>query len=82
MKSIRPHSAAIFFMTYFHRAGLGGGMPPSTPPDPLLQSERNFAAIFVQIHVKQSKPFLVKHEIVLVQNCFEKNSERQINKNF
>ena len=31
MKSMRPPSAAIFFMTYFHRAG-GGAMAPSAPP--------------------------------------------------
>ena len=27
MKSMRPSSAAIFFMTYFHRAGEGGHCP-------------------------------------------------------
>ena len=27
MKSMRPLSAAIFFMTYFHRAGRGGTAP-------------------------------------------------------
>ena len=36
MKSMRPPSAAIFFMTYFYRAG-GGAMAPLAPPlDPLL----------------------------------------------
>ena len=35
MKSMRPPSAAIFFMTYFHRAR-GGAMAPSVPLDPLL----------------------------------------------
>ena len=30
MKSMRLPSAAIFFMTYFHRAG--GGHGPSAPP--------------------------------------------------
>ena len=30
MKSMRPPSVAIFFMTYFHRAG--GAMAPSAPP--------------------------------------------------
>ena len=34
MKSMRPPLAAIFFMTYFHRAG--GAMAPSAPLDPLL----------------------------------------------
>ena len=35
MKSMRPPLAAIFFMTYFHRAR--GAMVPSGPPlDPLL----------------------------------------------
>ena len=34
MKSMRPPSAAIFFMTYFHRAG--GPWPPRPPLDPLL----------------------------------------------
>ena len=31
MKSMRPPSVAIFFMTYFHRAR-GGAMAPSAPP--------------------------------------------------
>ena len=31
MKSMRPPSAAIFFMTYFYRAG-GGPWPPWPPP--------------------------------------------------
>ena len=35
MKSMRLPLAAIFFMTYFHRAGGGGGMAP-LPLDPLL----------------------------------------------
>ena len=35
MKSMRPSLAAIFFMTYFHRAW-EGGMAPSAPLDPLL----------------------------------------------
>ena len=35
MKSMRPLSVAIFFMTYFHRAG-GGAWPPRPPLDPLL----------------------------------------------
>ena len=34
MKSMRLPLVAIFFMTYFHRAG--GGMVPSAPLDPLL----------------------------------------------
>ena len=34
MKSMRAPSAAIFFMTYFHRTR--GAMAPSAPPDPLL----------------------------------------------
>ena len=33
MKSMRPPSAAIFFMTYFYRAG-GGAMAPCRPPHP------------------------------------------------
>ena len=37
MKSMRPPSVAIFFMTYFHRAGKGGPWPPRLPLDPLLQ---------------------------------------------
>ena len=36
MKSMRMLSAAIFFMTYFYRAG-GGGMAPWSPLDPLLK---------------------------------------------
>ena len=32
MKSMRPPSAAIFFMTYFYRAGGGGPWPPWPPP--------------------------------------------------
>ena len=35
MKSMRPPSAAIFFMTYFHRTR-GGPWPPRPPLDPLL----------------------------------------------
>ena len=35
MKSMRPPLAAIFFMTYFHRAG-GGHGPLAPPLDPLL----------------------------------------------
>ena len=35
MKSIRPPSVAIFFMTYF--TGPGGAWPP-IPPDPLLKA--------------------------------------------
>ena len=35
MKSMRPPSVAIFFMTYFHRAR-GGHGPLSPPLDPLL----------------------------------------------
>ena len=35
MKSMRLPLAAIFFMTYFHRAG-GGLWPPRPPLDPLL----------------------------------------------
>ena len=35
MKSMRPPLAAIFFMTYFHRAG-GGGHGPLGPLDQLL----------------------------------------------
>ena len=35
MKSMRPPSAAIFFMTYFHRAR-GGHGPLGPPLDPLL----------------------------------------------
>ena len=35
MKSMWPASAAIFFMTYFLRAG-GGDHGPLGPPDPLL----------------------------------------------
>ena len=34
MKSMRPPSTAIFFMTYFHKAG--GGHGPLGPLDPLL----------------------------------------------
>ena len=37
MKSMRPPSAAIFFMTYFHRAG-GGHGPLGPPLDPLLRA--------------------------------------------
>ena len=36
MKSMRPPSAAIFFMTYFHRAKGEGAWPSRPPPDPLL----------------------------------------------
>ena len=36
MKSMRPPLAAIFFMTYFHRAG---GHDPLAPPDPLLATQ-------------------------------------------
>ena len=35
MKSMRLPLAAIFFITYFHRAR-GGAMAPSAPPDLLL----------------------------------------------
>ena len=35
MKSMRPPLVAIFFMTYFHRAG--GPWPPRPPLDPLLR---------------------------------------------
>ena len=34
MKSMRPNSAAIFFMTYFYRGG--GPWPPRPPPPDLL----------------------------------------------
>ena len=37
IKSMRPPSVAIFFMTYFDRA-VGGGAWPPRPPDPLLYS--------------------------------------------
>ena len=37
MKSMRPPSVAIFFMTYFHRAG-GGGMAPLVPPGSATES--------------------------------------------
>ena len=38
MKSMRLPSAAIFFMTYFHRAG-GGAWSPRVPlPDTLLET--------------------------------------------
>ena len=41
MKSMRPPLVAIFFMTYFHRAGGGGvGMDPSAPLDPVLLTAR------------------------------------------
>ena len=41
MKSMWPNSAAIFFMTYFYRAGGGrGSMPPSAPLDPLLLMQK------------------------------------------
>ena len=38
MKSMRPNSVAIFFMTYFYRAGGGhGGLaPPGSATDPHL----------------------------------------------
>ena len=36
MKSMQPPSAAIFFMTYFHRAR-GAMAPLAPPPDPLLR---------------------------------------------
>ena len=36
MKSMRPPSAAIFFMTYFYRAR--GGHGPLAPLDPLLET--------------------------------------------
>ena len=36
MKSMRPNSAAIFFMTYFYRAG-GGHGPIGPPLDTLLE---------------------------------------------
>ena len=39
MKSMWPPLVAIFFMTYFYRAGNMAPSPPP-PPDPLLQSLR------------------------------------------
>ena len=36
MKSMRPISVAIFFMTYFYRAGGGGRHGPLVPLNPLL----------------------------------------------
>ena len=38
IKSMQPNSVAIFFMTYFYRAGEGGAWPPR-PPWPLDTSE-------------------------------------------
>ena len=37
MKSMRPPSVAIFFMTFFHRARGGGHGPLAPPLDPLLR---------------------------------------------
>ena len=44
MKSMRPPSAAIFFMTYFYRAR-GGHGPLGPPLDPLLVI---FTALFTK----------------------------------
>ena len=43
MKSMRPPSVAIFFMTYFYRAG-GGAWRPRPPLDPLLCLENTVSA--------------------------------------
>ena len=51
MKSMRPPSAAIFFMTYFYRAG--GPWPPRPPPDPLLSILFTVRALI--LHVKFSE---------------------------
>ena len=59
MKSMRPPSVAIFFMTYFHRAW-GGHGPSAPPPDPLLTSMVcNLASAFASDdrHIRnQSRP--------------------------
>ena len=39
MKSMQPPSAAIFFMTFFYKAG--GSPGPVGPPDPLLKEISN-----------------------------------------
>ena len=49
MKSMQLPSVAIFFMTYFHRAG--GGMAPSAPPGSATESfsEKEQSVLFNQL---------------------------------
>ena len=51
MKSMRPPLAAIFFMTYFHRAR-GGPWPPWPPLDPLLHFDK-MEKMAERIHVRR-----------------------------
>ena len=44
MKSMRPPSAAIFLMTYFHRAR-GGPWPPRPPPGSATGPQTKFAKV-------------------------------------
>ena len=58
MKSMRPPSAAIFFITYFYRAG-GGDMVPSVPPGSATCQLKcplylNFAILITLISIKQA----------------------------
>ena len=50
MKSMRPPLAAIFFMTYFHRAG--GPWPPRPPPGSATGLCVNLASLFSHASVK------------------------------
>ena len=47
-KSMRPNSAAIFFMTYFHRVGGHGPLAPP-PSNPLLGSIPTEGKLFAHI---------------------------------
>ena len=66
MKSMRLPSAAIFFMTYFHRAR-AGPWPRRPPPDPLLRCTlRDDINAHQPVLVNQSSlwQFLLKEEIM------------------
>ena len=67
MKSMRPPLVAIFYMTYFHRAGRP--WPPHPPPDPLLHLVAteahtvNNRAVSILLELYQVKPGAVKPEV-------------------
>ena len=73
MKSVRPHSGAIFFMTNFYRAG-GGAWPPRSPATgldgPLDENSDRFGA---QIHnvVTRRYPWGVGLNTLLPQPLFD-----------
>ena len=77
MKSMRPPSVTIFFMTYFHRAG-GGAMAPSAPPGSATVTFQNSSFLSFWYLIKLSISKDIKRWLILSRDHITRKSWKKV----